>query len=312
MGPFFIVLLTHGKLSPLSFESVTILGLMAIAGKSRLRGALSRAMALAAALFAAGTVHADMGLAPLRHVLSPEHPTAEFVVSNPSDRIVEGRVTWIDLAALETGYGPANPELRSGLSAAPYLIVSPAHFRLKPGGRQTITVALRKSAAPPQGERRSHLLIETEAARTALRKASDSGLQVDVGLGMSAPVILRNGGEAKAKISDVRLLRDDDGMLMLETTVTPTGNWSSYGRLVVTFEPKGGQKELLGVRDNVAGFTDSAQRKVTIPFGFVSLGEGELVVRYEGAAEFEGRVFDRRAFDVTPPPEPAESRTSAG
>ena len=38
-----------------------------------------------------------------------------------------------------------------------------------------------------------------------------------------------------------------------------------------------------------------------MPFGFVSLGAGELVVRYEGASEFEGDVFDSRAFDVTPP-----------
>ncbi len=257
----------------------------------------------AAMLLASGPALADMGLAPLRHVLSAEHPRAEFVVSNPSDRIVDGRVSWIDLAAAESGYEPALPELRETLSAAPYLVVSPAHFRLKPGGRQTISVEIKKGAKPPKGERRSHLLIETEAARTALRKASNSGLQVDVGLGMSAPVILRTGGKADAEIADVKLLRDNDGMLMLQTMIAPDGELSSYGRMVVTFQPKGGEKELLGIRDNVAGFTDAKQRKVTMPFGFVSLGEGELVVRYEGAAEFEGVVFDQREFDIKPPPQ---------
>lgn len=267
----------------------------------RVGGVFRRTAVFAAAVLSVGAAHADMGLSPLRQVLSPDHPRAEFVVSNPSDRIVDGRVSWVDLAALETGYGPADSELRAAISAAPYLVVSPAHFRLKPGGRQTVVVELRKNAAPPRGERRSHLLIETEAARTTLRKASNSGLQVDVGLGLSAPVMVRNGGEAEAEISDVRLLRDDDGMLMLETTIAPEGSWSSYGRLVVTFQSKAGEKRLLGVRDNVAGFTDAAHRKVIIPFGFVSLGEGELVVRYEGAAEFEGAVFDSRAFDVAPP-----------
>ena len=276
---------------------------MAIAKtQTPLRRRTGPAMGLLGALLAAGAAHADMSLAPLRQVLSPERPRAEFVVSNPSDRIIEGRVSWVDLAATETGYEAAEPALRDRLSAAPYLVVSPAHFRLNPGGRQTIAVEIRKGAVLPEGERRSHLLIETEAARTALRKASASGLQVDAELGMSAPVILRNGGEADAKIADVKLLRDDDGLLMLETTLAPEGGWSSYGRLVVTFKPKGGEKELLGVRDNVAGFTDAALRKVTIPFGFVSLGAGELVVRYEGAAEFEGAVFDSRAFDVAPPP----------
>jgi hypothetical protein len=277
---------------------------MAIAKTSdrrRRRAGLAAILAAAAGVVAPGAAMADMDLAPLRQVLDPDHPRAEFAVSNPSDRIVEGRVSWIDLAAAETGYESADPALRAELSAAPYLVVSPAHFRLKPGGRQTITVEIKKGAKPPKGERRSHLLIETEASRTALRKASNTGLQVDVGLGMSAPVILRNGGKADAKITDVKLLRDDEGLLMLETAIEPKGDWSSYGRMVVTYKPKDGEKQLLGIRDNVAGFTDAEQRKVTVPFGFVSLGAGELTVRYEGAAEYEGVVFDSRAFDIKPP-----------
>ncbi len=241
-----------------------------------------------------------MGLAPLRQVLSIEHPSAQFTISNPSDRIMDARVSWVDLAATEAGYAPAAPALREKLSAAPWLVVSPATFRLKPGARQLITVRIKNGAAPPKGERRSHLLIETEASRTPIRKAS-TGLQVDIGLGMSAPVILRNGGKASAKITDVKLLRDDEGLLMLETSIKPSGDWSTYGRMVVTFTPKGGEKELLGVRENVAGFTDAQTRRVTIPFGFLSLGAGELKVAYEGAAEFEGAIFDQRAFDVAPP-----------
>lgn len=272
---------------------------MAIAKRSRLWPALVKGLLTTIASIT--VAHADMGLAPLRHVLSPDNPKAEFVVSNPSDRIIDGRVSWIDLSATESGYESAASEARPGLSAAPYLVVSPAHFRLKPGARQTVTVAIKKDARIPKGERRSHLLIETEASRTPIRKASSPGLQVDVGLGMSAPVLLRNKGKADARIDNVRLLRDDDGLLMLETLIEPKGDWSSYGRMVVTFTPENGDKELLGLRENVAGFTDAKARKVTIPFGFVSLGAGELIVRYEGAAEFEGVVFDERAFDVAPP-----------
>ncbi|MEO1136588.1 MAG: hypothetical protein AAFW68_08270 [Pseudomonadota bacterium] len=265
---------------------------------SRLRAVLIQGLLLAFSITAA---KADMGLAPLRHILSPQQPTAEFTVSNPSDRIIDGRVSWIDLAANETGYETAPAQLRARLSAAPYLVLSPAQFRLKPGARQTITVKIKKGARIPKGERRSHLLIETEASRTPIRKASNPGLQVDVGLGISAPVLLRNKGKADAKIEKVRLLRDDEGLLMLETQIAPKGDWSSYGRLVVTFIPDDGERELLGVRNNVAGFTDAQSRKVTIPFGFVSLNAGELTVRYEGAAEFEGMVFDERAYDIAPP-----------
>ncbi len=271
---------------------------MAIAKRYSLPARLLAALTLLLTVQAAA--HADMGLSPLRQVLSRNDPVAEFTVSNPSDRIMDAKVTWTDLAATETGYDPADPELRAKLSAAPWLVVSPASFRLKPGARQTVRVEIKSGVKLPKGERRSHLLIETEASRSALRKAS-TGLQVDVSLGMSAPVILRNGGKADAKITDVRLLRDDDGSLMLETSIEPKGEWSSYGRLVATYTPKGGEKELLGLRDNVAGYKDATLRKVTIPLGYVSLGAGELVVRYEGAAEFAGVIFDERAFDIAPP-----------
>ncbi len=254
------------------------------------------------ALFAA-PANADMGLYPLRQVLTEDNPSAEFTVSNPSDRIIDGRVTWVDLTATEEGYTPALPEAREDLSAAPYLVVSPAHFRLKPGARMSVTVAIRDGAVLPKGERRSHLLIETEASRTPIRKASDSGLQVDVSLAVSAPVILRNGGKAKAKITDTKLLRDKEGLLFLETSVTPEGDNSSYGRIVVDYTPdeKDAETHRLGARDNVAGFIDAEKRTVSVPFGFLSLSAGELVVRYEGADEYEGVLFDKRAYDIAPP-----------
>ncbi len=251
----------------------------------------------------APSANADMGLYPLRHVLSEDNPAAEFTVSNPSDRIIDGRVTWVDLTATETGYEPATPEAREALSAAPYLVVSPAQFRLKPGARMSVTVRIRNGAKLPKGERRSHLLVETEASRTPIRKASNRGLQVDVGLGISAPVILRNGGKAKAKFAETKLLRDTEGLLFLETSIAPDGDNSSYGRIVVDYTPSGdnAMAHQLGVRENVAGFTDAEKRTVTVPFGFVSLDAGELTVRYEGAGEYEGTMFDERVFDLAPP-----------
>ena len=258
--------------------------------------------ALFACIFMIGAARADMGLSPLRHVLTPENHSAVFTVSNPSDRIMDGRVTWVDLSATEMGYAPATPDARAGLSAAPYLVVSPAQFRLKPGARMTVTVKIKEGARIPKGERRSHLLIETKASRTPIRKASSSGLEVDIGVGMSAPVILRNGGKVKADIAETKLLRDDDGLLMLETSIAPTGAVSSFGRIAVTFADHAtGEIRVLGIRENVAGFIDAPRRKVTVPLGFMSLSAGELTVRYEGAEEFDGLVFDQRVFDIAPP-----------
>ena len=251
---------------------------------------------------AAGAL-ADIQISPLRQVLSPEAGEAYFEVSNPSRRLLHGAVSWVDMTATPTGYAPASIDERAALSAAPYLTVSPAQFRLKPGGRVRIAIRLKEGARIPKGERRSHLLIETEASRTPIRKAGNSGLQVDIGLGVSAPVLLRNGGSAKAKIDDAKLLRDDEGLLLLETSIKPKGEISTFGRVTVSFSPADDPQaaHLLGERRNVAGFLDAPRRTVETPLGFVSLGAGELTIRYEGEAEFEGRVFDSRTYEIAPP-----------
>lgn len=250
------------------------------------------------------SARADIKLSPLRQVIGPATPEASFEVSNPSNRILEGRITWIDLTATETGYAPAAAAQRPSLSAAPFLTISPAQFRLEPGARIKVNVRLKDGAVIPKGERRSHLLIETAATRTPIRKASDNGLQIDIGLGISAPVILRNGGKAKARIGETKLLRDDEGLLLLETSILPGGDNSAYGRIEVLYKPHDDPKgvKILGVRDNVAGFLDAPSRKIETPLGFVTLEAGELTIRYEGAAEYEGRLFDRRTFEIAPPP----------
>jgi hypothetical protein len=246
---------------------------------------------------------ADIEISPLRHVLTSEAREAKIAVSNPSRRLLEGRVSWIDLTATETGYRPADKEARKLLSAAPYLTVSPAYFRLEPGARMEIIVKLKDGVTPPPGERRSHLLIETDASRTPIRKASDNGLQVDIGLSVSTPVILRNGNRASAHIGETKLLRDDNGMLLLATSIEPGGEISTYGQLTATFKPLGGDNNVqaLGARENVAGYLDAPRRVIEIPLGYESLGAGELTLRYVGAAEFSGREFDQRKFDIAPP-----------
>ena len=246
---------------------------------------------------------ADIELSPLRQVLTAENREVRFIISNPSKRILDGQVSWIDMSATETGYAPATPEQRSRLSAAPYLTVSPAQFRLNPGERREILVRLKDNAAPPKGERRSHLLIETGAARTLIRKASDKGLQVDIEAGISAPVIVRGDGKADAAIENTKLLRDSDGMLLVSTMITPSASYSTYGKLTASFSPADPEAErsVLGVRENVTGYTDTEHRLIEIPLGFFSLGAGELTLRYEGAGEFTGRVFDERKFDIAPP-----------
>lgn len=259
---------------------------------------------LAVAVIAADAARAEITLSPLRQVVSEASPVATYRVSNPSSRIVNGRIHWIDLAATETGYAEASGEQRAGLSAAPYLTVWPAYFRLEPGASTSITVALKPGAEPPAGERRSHLLIETEAVRTPLRKAGGAP-ELDIGIGMTTPVILRGrGGHADAAIGDTRLLRAADGLLEIETHVAPIGDRSAYGRIDVLFTPSGKSRAaatLLKRVENVAAFLDAPRRRIVAPLGVAQLPSGVLEIRYVGRAEYEGREFAARAFEIAAP-----------
>lgn len=263
--------------------------------------ALALALAPAAAL-------AEISLSPLRQVISEAHPVATYRVSNPSSRIIEGRLSWIDLAATETGYEKATAEQREHFSAAPYLMLSPASFRLEPGASETITVTLKKDATIPDGERRSHLLIETAAIRTPLRKAGGAP-QLDIGLGISTPVILRSEhGEADAEIGETRLLRTREGLLELETHIRPGGDFSAYGHVDVVFSPRRkdrlGPARLLKRVDNISAYIDAKRRRVIAPLGVDHLPSGVLEIRYIGGAEFKGRKFASRSFEIAPPTAP--------
>ncbi len=253
--------------------------------------------------FATSPSLADVGISPLRHVLTSETRDTKITISNPSERILEGRVSWIDLTATSTGYAPSDIATRKSLSAAPYLTVSPAFFRLEPGARIEVNVRIRDGVDIPRGERRSHLLIETGTSRSPLRNASTSGLQVDVDLGVSTPVIIRNGENAIARLDDTKLIRDENGALVLSTAITQLGDISTFGQLTATFKPYNDSEKTtaLGVRDNVAGYLDAAYRTVEIPLGYESLGQGELTLRYEGVQEYAGQIFDERKFDIAPP-----------
>ncbi len=264
------------------------------------------------------TAQAQLLLSPVRHVVTLDAPEAIYVITNASTRRAQASVAWVDLRALEQGYERADAELRKNLSASPFLIVSPSFLDLAPGEQGLVSVTLRRPLPILNGERRSHLLIESHAPRTPLHKANAS-LPLDIDLGLSTPVVLRgNVGDAGAELSDTKLTRDEAGLLQLETTIVPKGDFSSYGALVVYFvandpaDPLGGlplpgalhlpdgAKQIARL-SNVAGYLEAKQRRFAVPLNVEFLPAGVLTLRYEGEAEFSGDVFDERSFDIPAP-----------
>ncbi len=254
------------------------------------------------AMIAAKGAHAEIQVTPLRQVLGETARTGVYEISNPSARTIDVEVSWVDLVATERGYAPADAQTRARSSAAPYLVVSPTHFTLEPGKRESLFVALRRGVEPLPGERRSHLKIAARAERSLIRRAG-GGVQLDLDMAISTPVIVR-GGEARASaaIGTTRLVRDEDGSLALETDIAVSGEYSAYGRLSVLFTRDARRKAREIARlNNIAVYPDTERRRVRIPLGRKEFGEGVLTVRFDGDAEFAGEEFDARSFALKPP-----------
>jgi P pilus assembly chaperone PapD len=258
-------------------------------------------VAFAATIASAG---AQLTVSPLRQVITPGQPVVVYRVSNASNRIIEGRVSWIDLKATEAGYATATAAERDRMSAAPYLAVWPATFRLEPGGVAAVTVRLRKERQPPAGERRSHLLFQTEAVRTPLRRAGGD-LELDVGLGISTPVLIRGAGlDARATIGETRLLRAADGSLEIETHVSAESAATPYGAIEFYLGEPGAKPRLIARAANVSAFIDAPRRRVTAALGVEQLPAGDFEIRFVGDAEYRGQVFARRRFEIAPAASP--------
>ncbi|MEQ1929841.1 MAG: hypothetical protein ABL957_04810 [Parvularculaceae bacterium] len=262
-------------------------------------------LALTVALMAGASLYATRGqaeitLSPLRQVLTSTAPVATYEVANPSRRTIEARVSWLDLKATETGYELAGPDDRTRRSAAPYLTVWPATFRLEPGAKTTVTVKVKNGVSIPKGERRSHLLIETEAVRTPLRKASGA-MELDIDLGVSTPVLLRGGpSAAAAHFGDTRLLRTADGLLELETHLHGDAPTTAYGRIEIYMNEGGAGSRKMAALDNVAIYPEAARRRFVLPLQAVHLPAGIMEARFVGSAEFDGELFATRTFDIAP------------
>jgi hypothetical protein len=266
-------------------------------------GVLAAVSTAIGVLLAPVGANAEIFVSPIRQVITEDAPAARYEVSNPSNRIIDLKVSWIDLELEGEGYKPASADFRTAHSAAPFLEVSPARLSLKPGARAEITVRLRDKRRLPRTERRSHLLFETGANRTPLRKAG-GGLQADVGLGVSTPVLIRPGlAKAEARFADTRLLRDQDGLLEISTSIERKGPASAYGRLEARLREEGeNTPRLVAVRENIAVFADTPSRLFTLPLGEDLLPGGSvLTLEYIGSAEYQGTLFATKSFEIAPP-----------
>ena len=89
-------------------------------------------------------------------------------------------------------------------------------------------------------------------------------------------------------------------MLELETKLTRRGQYSAYGRFVAIMDVAG-EKTTIAQIDNVSLHVDAQSRKLALGLGKSALPAGTLSLSYIGGAEFEGRVFATKTFEIAAP-----------
>lgn len=259
------------------------------------------------ALLVAGGARADLLVAPLRVVLTPDAPEARVRISNqsPGERVV--RVRLIDLAATETGgYRPPDLAERDAISAARFVELEGTDFILPPRADAETVLRLNAAALPPGlGERRVHLLVETGAASAGVRRAGGrlADLSLDMASGVSLPVLVRSETaiEPQAAISAAAFRRDPDGRLQLRATLSAEGPHSPTGALVVTWRAAGeAEPRRIGRLANVAVYRETPTRRFDVELEEGDYADGRLTITYLGAEEFAGVSFAERVFDVAP------------
>ncbi len=265
---------------------------------------LFRIACLTAALVVAFAATATAGLliTPQRVVFDEGERSSEVVVNNVTDKTLVYRLSWFHLRMDEEGrYAEYDPETETFPNADSLVRFSPRQVTLAPGQSQTVRLVLRRQAGLSDGEYRSHLLFQA-IPRVEPTDANEGGgvqMKLQLLLGFSIPVIVRVGQiEAEAAMAGTRIEAGPQGDLTLRVDVARQGLASPYGRLRALWRGAGQEPRQIGIINNVAVFPEISSRKVQMPLSDRPSGPGQLLVRYEGQEEYEGRVFAEQAFRV--------------
>lgn len=166
----------------------------------------------------------------------------------------------------------------------------------------------------PSTERRSHLYIESGPARNNIHRISfgdqsgqNTGLGFDASFAISVPIIVRDRtmptNAHTINFADTQLIRDDQGLLSIKTSLTSKSNDYSYvGKIIVSHKAKGrsssSSDKILAEIDNIALYTDTSKRTLIIDLELEDIPSGAMQITYEGRAEYEGQTLAVKKFQI--------------
>lgn len=256
------------------------------------------------------SAHAELMLHPTRIVFDKADRAAQVELINNSKEAATYRITLVNRRMTDDGrFEPVAAPLAGELFADPMLRYSPRQVTLQPGTAQTVRLMLRKPAALPDGEYRSHLHFEklpNAAGNTSIEaqgKPAEIGVMLNALVGASMPVIVRHGTtSATVGLSNLVLHKAEAGRApMVALQFDRSGSRSVYGDLQVTFTPHGGAPQLLANAGGIAVYSPNTVRHAALPLQVpqgMPLARGTLNVVYRHRADAGGGVLAQAALPL--------------
>jgi fimbrial chaperone protein len=258
-------------------------------------------------LLAAPEARADLTITPWRVVFGPRDRSATIQLLNTTDHENTYRMGWLILKAMPDGayrMVPATDESKKDPHGVQNMVIfSPRQVTIEGHGEQVIRLSLRRPADLPPGEYRAHLSL-TRMAKTETSvqdpNAKSMELALNVNLGFSVPVIVRQGQDKDLKISlsnpGLVPLKNGGSALTIDINRV-AGKFSSYGTVDVFWKPPGKSEKKIGTLTNMALYPELKTRHVNVPLTTSdSINGGSIHVVYEGKDESEGTTWAEHTF----------------
>jgi hypothetical protein len=176
------------------------------------------------------------------------------------------------------------------MSAEPFLRIFPRQVTLAPGEPQVIMLQCKRRADMIAGEYHSHLYFRAEKNPSTLgfKKPDQDTSQLSIQLtplyGLCIPIIIRSGEtNVSATLSDLKLESLKESSQYLQLTINRSGNFSTYGDIIVDYLPNQGKQVQIAAIKGVGVYTDINKRNIVIKLDSPTstpLPKGKLKVRY--------------------------------
>jgi hypothetical protein len=236
----------------------------------------------------AGLGHAGQGfvVAPTRVVFEDRRRHATLTLANTGSEPAAYRVSLVRMRMSPTGEITPVVVPEPGEAFADSLVrFSPRQFEVAPQSFQVVRLQLRAPAGLPDGEYRSHLLIQEipRPAPSADAPASaESGIQIRLTpvFGTAIPVIVRQGAtSAQVSFADFQYQSagSPGGRPSLSFKLVRDGHRSVYGDVECLAVRPGRRARAIGALKGIAVYTPNRERRVDIPLESDPVAKGEML-----------------------------------